>query len=430
MSLEKFNAFIESKLGLSPEAIGPKIIAKAIDLHGFHSGCENRGEYLSRLQTSEATREGFISDVVVPETWFFRSRKSFDFMIRFVQSEWQPAHKHVPLRILSAPCSSGEEPYSAAMALIDAGFPEARVRIDGVDINAKLIEKAKRAIYGDASFRGQDLAFRARYFEPKGNDYALIPRIREAVHFMRGNMLSQPFPGRESEYDIIFCRNLLIYMSSNGKEATFKVIKRLLKKDGLLFLGHAERQIALEHGFIFIHRPGVFACRRDRRKTSREQHITSASGHRPRQRVFEKAVKKPMPALPRNVKQPTAVKDVMKRNEMVTPAPNGEVLLFDRVQQLADEGSLPSACQLCQDFLNQNPTHIQGNFLMGLIYEALDEENRAEEFFNKTIYLDPTHHNALTHLAFILEQQGDADKAAHLRKRANRIFTEQNTVDV
>lgn len=427
MSREKLNAFIETDLGLSPEAIGPKAITKAIDAHRSHSDCEKCGEYLSRLRASEVAREAFISEVVVPETWFFRNRKSFDFMIRYVQTEWQSAHKHGPLRILSVPCSSGEEPYSVAMALIDSGFPEARLRIDGMDINAKLIEKAKRAVYGNASFRGQNLAFRTRYFEPQGDNYALVPRIKETVRFVKGNMLRQPFPGRESAYDIILCRNLLIYMSLSGKEATFRVIKRILTKDGLLFLGHAERQIALAHGFIFIHRPGVFACRKDRRKANREQPAASPGLHRPRQRVFEKAGKQLLSAVPRSFTRTITVNAEMRPDEMGPESSENEALLFDRVQQLADEGSLPSACQLCQNFLNQNPTHIQANFLMGLIYEALNENNRAEEFFNKTIYLDPAHHNALTHLAFILEQQGDEDKAAHLRKRANRICAKQNT---
>ncbi|MDZ7699700.1 MAG: CheR family methyltransferase [Deltaproteobacteria bacterium] len=426
MSQENLNLFLETQLGLSPDAIGLEVMSRAIDAHKSECGCEGHGDYLRQLKDSRKQQEKLIADVVVPETWFFRNRKSFDFLIEHVKTEWQTEHKKGPLRILSIPCSSGEEPYSIAMALIDSGFPENRLRIDAVDINAELIEKAKRAVYHESSFRVDDLSFRERYFEKESGEYRLSERIKQTVHFMRGNILSEPFVGNASAYDVIFCRNLLIYMSPSGRKKTFDVISRLLKKNGVVFLGHAERQIAPEHGFIFIHRPGVFACRRDRWSVNRSPHAPSKNRHRPRQRLFEKAAKA-LRSFPPPPSQPS-----MGSHDPIIPAEeaartvNDEAHFFDRVQRLADEGALPSACRLCQDFLNKHPAHIQANFLMGLIYEALDEAHHAEEFFNKTIYLDPCHPHALAHLAFIVEAQGDEEKAMHLRKRAQRLHSGEN----
>ena len=104
--------------------------------------------------------------MVVTETWFFREKQPFAALVRLVIEEWLPAHPTGRLRLLSVPCSSGEEPYSMAMALMDAGFPAARFEISAVDISARALAFAQRAIYGRNSFRGADLDFRTRHFRP------------------------------------------------------------------------------------------------------------------------------------------------------------------------------------------------------------------------------------------------------------------------
>ena len=102
--------------------------------------------------------------MVVTETWFFREKQPFAALVRLVIEEWLPAHPTGKLRLLSVPCSSGEEPYSMAMALMDAGFLAARFEISAVDISSRALAFAQRAIYGRNSFRGADLEFRARHF--------------------------------------------------------------------------------------------------------------------------------------------------------------------------------------------------------------------------------------------------------------------------
>ncbi len=88
---------------------------------------------------------------------------------------------------------------------------------------------------------------------------------------------------------------------------------------------------------------------------------------------------------------------------------------------MADQGELDKAFEMCEKCLRENAFHIQAYFLMGLIRHAQDEEERAEEFFNKAVYLDPNHHEALSHLAFIMEHRGEPRRAERLRGRAQRI---------
>ncbi|MBW1784834.1 MAG: hypothetical protein JRL30_29330, partial [Deltaproteobacteria bacterium] len=118
--------------------------------------------------------------------------------------------------------------------------------------------------------------------------YQLDGSVQKAVHFIKGNVLDPRFLMDQSPYDIIFCRNLLIYLSQRAKKQTFESINRLLAGSGILFVGHAERQAAMEWGFAGIPEFGVFACRKERRKRERSLKPKSDNQPRPRQRLFEK----------------------------------------------------------------------------------------------------------------------------------------------
>jgi chemotaxis protein methyltransferase WspC len=100
--------------------------------------------------------------------------------------------------------------------------------------------------------------------------------------------------------------------------------------------------------------------------------------------------------------------------------------MLESAQQFANKGQLTEALKLCEKCLSVNMLDIQANFLMGVISHALDQEKKAEEFFNKTIYLDPNHHEALMHLAFISENKGDRRRAEQLRQRAQRILIRES----
>jgi len=423
MSLTMIESLLEKEIGVSAEAIGPEVIAKAVRLRVAKCGLADIKAYLNLVNTSEEEQGNLIEAVIVPETWFFRNKNSFSFLANYVTGEWLPKHRGDRLRVLSVPCSTGEEPYSIIMALMDAGIGGDRFHIDGVDISEAALGRAKLGVYAQGSFRGDDLSFRKRYFEPKGDAYQLNAGVRKAARFIKGNLLDDSLFMDQKPYDIIFCRNLLIYLSSEAKGCVFEILDQLLAKSGILFLGHAERQAAIEWGFAGIPEFGIFACRKERRK--RENGPKPAVYAQPQlcQRLFEKAGKR-FRAAPRShppvptdeAFQPKVLSEQIDSRGSLEDQKD----LFNEAQRLADQGSLLSALKLCETFLRENPAHVQAHFLMGLILEALDNEERAEEFFNKTIYLDPNHYESLNHLSFVVEHRGDKKKAAHLRRRAQR----------
>jgi len=424
MSLTMIESLLEKGIGVSADAIGPGVIAKAVRFRVAECGLADIKAYLNFLKTSEEEQGNLIEAVVVPETWFFRNKNSFSFLSNSVTGEWLPKHRGDRLRVLSVPCSTGEEPYSIIMALMDAGIGGDRFHIDGVDISEAALASAKSGVYTKGSFRGDDLSFRQRYFEPKGDAYQLNADVIKEARFIKGNLLDNSLFMDQELYDIIFCRNLLIYLSSEAKRRIFEILNQLLAKSGILFLGHAERQAAIEWGFAGIPEFGVFACRKERRKRENGSKPAVHVQPQPCQRLFEKAGKRPR-ALPRS--HPRVSIDDVFEPKVFSEQPDSrgsledQEDLFNDVQRLADQGSLLSALELCETFLRKNPVHVEAHFLMGLMLEALDNEERAEEFFNKAIYLNPNHYESLNHLSFVVEHRGDKKRAAYLRRRAQRV---------
>src|SRR5919199_6211265 len=123
MAQATIEALLGKKIGLDASTIGSSKITRAIESRRLACGVPDLQSYLQLLQTSPQELEELIENVIVPETWFFRDRKPFDFLGRYVISEWLPNPKNRSLRILSLPCCTGEEPYSIAITLIEAGLP-------------------------------------------------------------------------------------------------------------------------------------------------------------------------------------------------------------------------------------------------------------------------------------------------------------------
>ncbi len=421
-------SLLEKRIGLDTEAIGTKVIEKAILQRMAKAGSDNLEAYAKTLLDSNDEWQQLIEMVVVPETWFFRNRKVFDYLIRFVNDSWLPENPGRRIKVLSIPCSTGEEPYSIAMSLMDEGIPESRFKIAGIDISEKALATARRGFYGKGSFRGKDLAFRDHYFKPKNDGYQLSNHVIEKVRFKTGNVMEKRFL-TSGPYDIIFCRNLMIYMSVDARNETLETMSRLLTEKGIFFCGHAERQTAIEWGFEAVNESGVFACRKRCKGTRKNSPAFDAKGSEFKQKVPVKkieTIQKPSFDVDKWVKKSMAEKS-LSGSDVSVPAPRKNVDLFFEARKMADQGQLPKALELCGVFIGENPVHAEAHFLMGLIYEALHDEEKAEAFFNRAIYLNPEHVEALNHMAFIELQRGNREGADRLRQRARRISNRSTT---
>ena len=241
MAYSPIRQYLETEIGLDSESIGHRKLEAVVASRMREHGLDDPAEYCRLMARDAVEREHIIEDIVVPETWFFRDHGPFQLLADMgSRCEFAASQAH-PLRVLSLPCATGEEPFSIAMTLVDAGLPPAVLEIDAVDISSRALAKARQAVFGRSSFRGAIGAWREQHFSAEGKSHHLHARIASLVHFHQGNILGPGFsltPDRF--YKIIFCRNLLIYLTQDARRRVFERLDSLLEPGGLLFAGHTE----------------------------------------------------------------------------------------------------------------------------------------------------------------------------------------------
>ncbi|MBN2102900.1 protein-glutamate O-methyltransferase CheR [bacterium] len=227
-------------------------LRKRLEAHGFS---RHKQYYDFITKTPEGRQEliEFINCLTTNETFFFRHGEQLDLLaekiIPQLLSELKPSEK---LRIWSAACSSGEEPYSIAILLHHKFRPDVLKRIEIVasDINIQVLEKAKQGDYKPYALQKVSPFFKGHYFEKKSEDkYHLIRPVKEMVQFFRHNLLESNHHGK---FDIILCRNVMIYFDIESKKKTLGQIDLCLKKGGYLMTGYAESLFRIETTLKYI----------------------------------------------------------------------------------------------------------------------------------------------------------------------------------
>lgn len=411
MAFAEFENLLKESIGLDAASIGASAIERAVLERTSACRLPDPAAYWERVRGSHSELQALIEAVVVPETWFFRDPQAFAVLVRFVTEEWLPSHPDGVLRVLSIPCSTGEEPYSIAMALLDAGVPEDRFAVDGVDISDRSLVQARNATYGKNSFRGYDLTFRDRYFESATTGYRLDDQVRRQVRLQRGNLFLPDCSPGPATYDAIFCRNLLIYFDRGTQVRAIEILERQLAADGVLFVAPSETGVLLNHNFVAVKVPLAFAFRKAGAiPRNTEVHLASP---RPARRVppapIFRAPNRRAAAVPREATPP------------VRSEPAGATSTLREAAELANQGRFEDAIERCEHHLRRSGPSAEAFHLLGLIRDASGDADVAVECYRRALYLDPTHHGALVHLALLLEKLGKSPEAALLRKRVHRL---------
>lgn len=173
------------------------------------------------------------------ETYFFRERAQLKALGGAILDELGARASR--LRLWSSACSSGEEPYSLAITLIESGkIPDGRISIRATDISPRALELADKAFYRALSFRATEPMMIQRWFHPQGEGFVVDDRVKRLVSFGRVNLLDDARVAAEGPFDAIFCRNVLIYFDKETQKRVVESFAKALRPGGYLFLGHAE----------------------------------------------------------------------------------------------------------------------------------------------------------------------------------------------
>lgn len=467
MLVDEFSALLKRKMGLDSGSIGKAAVERAVRHRMGAAGVTDEHDYLTRLHTTPAEMQQLIEAVIVPETWFFRYPESQTAMAALARERLfaAGAPDDRVLRVLSMPCSSGEEPYSIAMALLDAGVPAARFQIDAVDISERMVQFAQRAVYGRNSFRGDDLAYRDRHFAETADGHQLSAQVRERVCFRQGNVFDSQLLLGTSPYDFVFCRNLLIYFDGPTQERAVQVLRRFTRADGVIFVGPAETSlltarrlpsVAMARSFAFRNqamppqadmpaasRPIVHAWTPPRRPVAQVP-----TGHLP---VPHAAIPPASGASPMRSSvagptgtsgstsgstsgatnaaswqaSPSAATGASTSTSSTSPgaspsaSPSADASLR-QIAALADRGRVQDALAQCRAHIDIHGVSADALHLLGLLQDAAGDPREAQASYRKALYLDPTHREALLHLAALIASAGDIEGARRLQARAAR----------
>ncbi|QVQ27766.1 CheR family methyltransferase [Achromobacter deleyi] len=418
--IDQFSGLLKRKMGLDSGSIGQAAVERAVRHRMHAAGVDDEQDYLMRVQASPVEMQQLIEAVIVPETWFFRYPESQAAMAELARERlFAAGSEHRVLRVLSVPCSSGEEPYSIAMALLDAGVPAQRFLVDAVDISVRMVQFAQCGVYGRNSFRGDDLAFRDRHFSETPDGHRLADQVRERVRFQSGNLFDPGLLAGVAGYDFVFCRNLLIYFDMATQERAVQVLRRFTREDGVIFVGPAETSlltgrrlpsVPIARSFAFRARPAAAPVDAP---ASPPAYRPIVHGWTPPRRPAPQAPAARLP-LPH-----AAIADA-------PPMPGGDAsgqaaqASLRHIAALADQGKVQDAMAQCRVHIETHGASAEALHLQGLLLDAAGNARQAQAAYRKALYLDPTHREALLHLAALIASDGDHEGARRLQARAAR----------
>jgi len=408
---QRFFDFLKERIGLDVASVGPAIIERAVRQRSIAAQAPSADEYWRTLQGSQDEQQALIEAVIVPETWFFRYPESFATLVKLAGKRLAEINNLRALRILSLPCSTGEEPYSIAMALLDAGLKPHQFKVDGMDVSPLSVERARRALYGKNSFRGDDIAYRDRHFIAEGESYRLDRRVLEQVRLQVGNLLDPALLAGEPPFDFVFCRNLLIYFDQPTQKQVFEVLKGLTHVDGVLFIGPAEGGLLGRLGMRSIGIAQSFAF--SRQGTPDPDPLPAFV---PAPLPVPQPLRNPPPAPVRSRPFASVVPLVSAPKTSGTDT----AVLLANIAALANEGKSAEARAACESYLRSHEPVAQVFYWLGLLSDVAANVFEAQGFYRKALYLEPQHPEALMHLAALLQAQGDAAGARRLQVRAAR----------
>ncbi|PMQ12107.1 protein-glutamate O-methyltransferase CheR [Janthinobacterium sp. AD80] len=393
-------------------SVSKSVAERAVGQRMEQTGFADSETYLHAITPAEMTQ--LIELVVVPESWLFRDPQAFYATVELVQERWARGRA---TRILSIPCAGGEEPYSMAMALRDGGVPKQAFSIDAYDLSPGCIERAQAGIYGRNAFRAQDVAFRERYFTHVADDcYRIIDALREQVTFRQGNLLQFDTATYSKHYDVIFCRNLLIYFDKPTTRAAIQNLSALLADDGMLLAGYAEVPSFCQNGFAPLQFRQAFALKKDSTPPAAVIQVAALPPARTLRSV---------PPAPRPRRRVPHRRQPQRRRARVPcrySKPLCKRTCWPKRACWPTVASCAKRAKKCHAHLARVPEAAEAYFMLGIINELAGKMDLADDYWRRCIYLQPDHYEALCHLALLAERNGNSTAASTLKARAARIF--------
>ena len=450
-----FRALIATRVGLQIDESRLGALAEILRTRSaMRAGVRPYLDYLARERDPYEELSALARELTVTETYFFRNADQFHALVEVALPQRLATRTDLhAVQILSAGCASGEEPYSLEIAIRE-WLPQAAplVAITALDINRSALDKAERGRYANWSLRDTPARLREAWFGADGNAFELDPEIRGAVAFVEGNLAQDdPKFWRPGRFDIVFCRNVLMYFSPEQARAAVERIAAALAPGGYLFLGHAETLRGLSSDFHLCHTHGTFYYQR---KDDRPRATATATA-RPQPASPAAPIALPgdtswIDTIRRASERISALSESSRataagRSEAITSAPppdlagaleclqrerydlalehigvlpaeharDPDVLLLKAVS-LSHGGALEEAQAVCRELLACDELNAGAHYVLAVCREAAGDVPGSVEQDQIAAYLDPGFAMPRLHMGLLARRQGE--RATALRE--------------
>jgi chemotaxis protein methyltransferase WspC len=399
----------------------PEAIRSIVDERLRATGVSSVDAYAELAARSADEIARLREQIAVPETWLFRYPGSFEALQYRMSTSTSR-----PFRVLSVACATGAEPFSIAATALSSGLRPDQVSVIGIDPNPAALASARRAELGRMAVRGELPSWAAPWIESRNGIARIDPAVRACCEFREGMAPGALIDLPAGTFDAVFCRNLAIYLGESGRRVIGERLAALLKPDGMLFLGHAERPalFGLEATFETASPAvsGSFAFSR-RSAPGPTKPVLAAFDLQPQGTPWESyappraaatAPSAPARVLPTAAPAPAASTKAAAATASA-PTTNSQLLA---ARAAADAGNLARAAELTENLHAAGDRSLALMELQGAIFMAMGDAPRAENVLRQVVYLDPGNVEALLHLAVLAERRGDGALALRYRQRA------------
>lgn len=448
--LERFKMVIESNLGLSVRTEDNESFRKTLRARMKIHGIVTPEEYLCFLESGSMAGKkewkALILLTTTGESYFFRDKGHFHLLQNSILPELITNKERLrSLRIWSAGCSTGEEPYSIAI-LLDMLLPDLngwRIDILGTDINEEFLQKAERGIYSEWSFRLLDKEIQRKYFTRHPEGWKIQEHVKKMVKFQYGNLMEAGFYSHYPEIcnmDIIICRNVFIYFKAESVSSVFKNFIQILNQEGYLITGHGElyglnltglRQIMSPDAVIYkktlepkvpdppIARSPEPIKENKSAKDKVKQIVTKELA------ASKKVETKPhttMPDVQELISTGRYAEAVEKTAKLELANRDKSIIMLSIAQAYANSGKYEHAESCCRKSITLHAESADPYFLLAQIAEAQGNDEEAKLLLNKTIYLNPACIPAYCELGGLFERHNDHARAKKYRITAIELL--------
>jgi chemotaxis protein methyltransferase CheR len=449
--LSRLSEFVAAQMGLHFPKERWNDLERGIITAAREFRFSNTESYVESLISSPLTQnhiETLASHLTVGETYFFREKKAFELLEDQILPEFIRSRRGTEkrLRIWSAGCCTGEEPYSIAIVLnkLIPDLQDWNITILATDINSRFLEKASRGVYGDWSFRDTPVWIKERYFKwTKESRFEILPHIKKMVTFSYLNLAVDAYPSlfnNTNAMDVIFCRNVLMYFAPERWKRIIHNLSLSLVESGWLIVSPSETSQILFSQLVTVNFPGAILYRK---VLSPELRVSNLNFRAPSSDSTP-ATARSEPAIS-SFESPVSdfgIEEASSDSQLCASpkdpvwggasASGGETLnsepaaLYLKALALYDQGRYTDAAENIAAFLSQNQDDAKAMALLSRIYANQGKIAEALNWCERAIAGDKI--NAAFHYlrATILQEQGAIDEAIKSLKRA--LYLDQNYV--